>query len=343
MKNMFLIFIALGFAANVCAKTLKIAFLAPEGSSWTNVVKEMVVEIAKKTDGRVKVKPYFGGVAGDEPDVLRKIRIGQFHGGIFSGKTLGDIYSNVRIMEVPFTFYHDRDLAMDALNSLYGFLNDGFEKAGMKNLGFFEIGKVYVVSQKKAENIEELRGIKIWAWEGDKVVKALLNALNLVSVPLALPDVLSSLSTGIIDAAYASPLAIIALQWHTKVKYLIDYPVAFAISAFLVDLKNWKKIKVSDQKEILAIAKKFTQKANKQTHKENTEALNTLKKMGVEFVQFPKSDLETSRSIRDKVVKQLQSKTISKKAFKKLEEFLKDKDPKAKIETVAKNKEGKNN
>ena len=103
------------FSSSALAQKVKLATLVPKGTNWASTLKDMSKEIKKKTDGKVKFKIYYGGVQGDEPDVLRKTKIGQVHGGIFTGKTLGDIFSDVRAIEVPFNFYHDEEKAYAAI------------------------------------------------------------------------------------------------------------------------------------------------------------------------------------------------------------------------------------
>ena len=186
------------------AQQIKLAVLVPEGTTWGNSLKKFSKDVEKETNGEVTFKVYYGGVSGDEPDVLRKIRIGQLNGGIFTGKTLGDIHGDVRVMETPFTFYHNQKKASSALEKMSPQFGQLLKSKGFVNLGFYEVGMVYLVSTKKVGNLNELKGIKIWSWEGDELVKAMIESLELVSVPLALPDVLSSLSTGIINAAYLS-------------------------------------------------------------------------------------------------------------------------------------------
>ena len=46
-----------------------------------------------------------------------------------------------RVIEVPFTFKHDRAKMQKVLRSLTPTFNRGFEQNGFKNFGFFEIGK----------------------------------------------------------------------------------------------------------------------------------------------------------------------------------------------------------
>lgn len=307
-------FIILLFALTLNAwagQQIKLAVLVPEGTTWGMSLKKFSQEVDQITNGEVTFKVYYGGVSGDEPDVLRKVRIGQIHGGIFTGKTLGDIYGDVRAMEVPFTFYGDQKKASATLKKLTPIFNKGLLSKGFLNLGFYEVGQVYVVSTKKVSSLNELKGIKIWSWEGDPLVGAMLEGLQLVSVPLALPDVLSSLSTGIINAAYAPPLGILALQWHTKIKFLVDFPTAYSIGALLVSDKMWQKIKPDHQQKILALSMKYVKEANEKSIVESEVAKQQLKKSGVEFIQFPAEDYKKAASVRQEVINKLKNKHIS--------------------------------
>lgn len=303
----------------IAAQQIKLAVLVPEGTTWGNSLKKLSKEVESVTNNEVSFKIYYGGVSGDEPDVLRKIRIGQLHGGIFTGKTLGDIHGDVRAMEIPFTFYEKQDKASKALVKLTPQFNAGIKAKGFINLGFYEVGQVYVVSTKKIATLNDLKGVKIWSWEGDPLVGAMIESLQLVSVPLALPDVLSSLSTGIIDAAYAPPLAILALQWHTKVKFLVNFPTAMSIGALLVSDKVWSKIKPDHQQKILALAQKYVTEANQKSVSENNQALEQLKKTGVQFVSFPEADYKQAAAARSTVVSKIKDKYISSKMIQTLD------------------------
>ena len=301
------------------AARIKLATLVPQGTSWAMTLKKMGKEIQDKTAGEVKFQIYYGGTQGDEPDVLRKARVGQLHGGVFTGKTLGDIASDVRAIEVPFNFYHDEKKAMKAITSNQEDFNKLLEEQGFVNLGFYGIGNVYVVSTKEVSNINEMKGIKMWAWEGDKVVGALLDSLGLVSVPLALPDVLSSLSTGMIDAAYAPPLGILALQWQSKIKYLIDFPTAYTLGALLITKKQWSKISDEHKKIIEVVSKKYIDMANELAVIDNQKALDQLKSLGVKFTTFSKEDLAKAEEIRKSVIDKLKDGVLSEKVLIKME------------------------
>ena len=297
--------------ASVAApKIFKIATQAPQGSSWANNLQELAGEISSKTQGRVVFKIYYGGVAGDEAGVLRKLRIGQMQGSLFMGRTLGQIYSDVRIMEVPLSFKHDGERASRVFRALTPTLNKGIESRGFKNLGFFEAGKVYLVSTKKVANFKQLRGVKVWFWEGDELASLFFEKMKLISVPLALPDVLTALSTGIVDAAYASPMGILALQWNSKVKYLIDFPVTYAIGAFLVSMKEWNKVSARDRAIVEKIVSASMQKNTRDTLLENTGALEALRSVGVEFVKLPNSDIAEADQLAQSLLSKLQAQKV---------------------------------
>ena len=292
------------------ARTFKIATQAPQGTSWANSLQQMVQAIAEQSESRVQFKVYYGGVSGDEPDVLRKIRIGQLHGALFTGRTLGHIHSDTRIIELPFAFRDDRAQASRYLREFTPLFNRGIESQGFKNLGFFEIGKVYLVSTKKVENIAQLKGMKTWTWEGDEVATLLAKEMELAAVPLNLPDVLTALSTGVVDAAYASPLGILALQWGPKIKFLVDAPVVYSIGGFLLSLAQWNKVRASDRTVVEGIVADTLSEMNETTARQNEQALQALSTTGVETVRFPQTDIPRTDQVNRNILSQLQAQKI---------------------------------
>jgi TRAP-type C4-dicarboxylate transport system substrate-binding protein len=322
MKLVTALLLLLTIHTTIFAAKVKIGVLAPEGTNWAKNMKKMGKEIAKATAGKVKFKFYFGGAQGDENDVLRKVRINQLQGGVFTGKTLGDISGDVRVVEIPYTFAGDNKKAWSTVEKLTPFFNKEIAKKKFVNLGFFEIGMVYFVSQRETPSLKSLKGIKIWSWEGDRIVNTMISKMNLISVPLALPDVLSSLSTGIIEAAYAPPMGMIALQWNTKIKYLVDFPIAYSLGSFLISDKAWNKISPENQKITREIAKTYMKKVNAANAKDNADSLAAMRNSGVKFIKFPKEDIKKAKSIRGDIISELRGKLFTPKALDMLEKAL---------------------
>jgi len=298
---------------------VKVGVLAPEGTGWAKNIKKMATEIKDATKGNVEFKIYYGGSQGDEQDVLRKIRIGQLQGGIFTGKTLGEINGDVRVIEIPFTFNHNREKALKTLKAMEPFFDQKFAEKKFKSLATFEIGQVYFVTQKKVTDLKAIQNLKIWSWDGDPIVTNMFESMNLTGVPLALPDVLASLSTGIIDAAYAPPIGMIALQWNTKVKFMIDFPVSYSIGAFVITSDAWAKISPADQKVTMEVAKKYENEINLGNVKDNEDALKAMKAQKIEFVKFSDAEIKVAQGYRAAMVKKLTGKLFTPDALKKLE------------------------
>jgi TRAP-type C4-dicarboxylate transport system substrate-binding protein len=325
MKRLNLIItLSLVFASSVInANVIKVGVLAPDGTGWAKTIKKMAAEIKDATKGNVDLKVYYGGSQGDEQDVLRKIRIGQLQGGIFTGKTLGDINGDVRVMEVPFTFNNNREKALKTLQALTPFFSQNFEKNKFKSLATFEIGQVYLVTQKKVQNLNDVKSLKIWLWDGDPLVGSMVDVIKLIGVPLALPDVLSSLSTGVIEGAYAPGIGIVALQWNTKIKYIVDFPISYSVGAFVISNASWEKVIPADQKIVNEITKKYEKDINSINLKDNQDALASMKSQGIEFIKFSDAEIKVAQGYRQEIVKVLKGKLFSDEAYKKLEAELK--------------------
>ena len=311
--------LALVTSMNVFAAPIKVGVLAPEGTGWAKNIKKMTTEIKEATKGNVEIKVYYGGSQGDEQDVLRKIRIGQLHGGIFTGKTLGEINGDVRVVEIPFTFNHNREKALKTLQAMAPYFDQKYEQNKFKNLATFEIGQVYFVTQKKVQDLNAIKSLKIWSWDGDPIVSTMFESMNLIGVPLALPDVLSSLTTGVVEAAYAPAIGIIALQWNSKIKYMVDFPISYSIGAFVITSTAWSKISPADQKIVQEIAKKYEGLINAGNAKDNDDALAAMKSQKIEFVKFSDAEIKVAQGYRAAMVKKLTGKLFSAEALKKLD------------------------
>ena len=184
---------------------------------------------------------------------------------------------------------------------------------------YFEIGQVYLVSQKKIPDLNSIKSLKIWSWEGDPVVNTMFETMNLIGVPLSLPDVLSSLSTGIIDSAYAPGIGIISLQWNTKIKYIVDFPICYSVGAFVITTEAWSKISPADQKLVSEIAKKYQAQIVNTNEKDNKDSFDSMRDQKIEFIKFSDADIKIAQGYRNEIVKKLKGKLFSAEVLKKIE------------------------
>ena len=88
---------------------IKFATIAPDGSTWLKTMRVLDKSLRKKTKGTLGFKFYAGGIAGDELDVLRKMKIGQLHCGAFSGVGINQVLPMARILDLPFLFRSNQE------------------------------------------------------------------------------------------------------------------------------------------------------------------------------------------------------------------------------------------
>jgi TRAP-type C4-dicarboxylate transport system substrate-binding protein len=264
---------------------IKFATLAPEGSTWMNVMKEFSQAVQDQTEGRVKFKIWPGGVSGDELVVLRKIRVGQLHSAGFTGVGLGEILPEVRILDAPFLFqsYDEVDYVT---SKMFDYFAQKFEENGFVLLGWAEVGFVYIFTNKPVRSIDDMSGVKMWMWEGDPIAEATFKALSLNPIPLSVTDVLTSLQTNLINGVYVSPLACVALQWYTRVKYMLDLPLADSNGAILISSKQFAKLEEEQQIILKKLSREYFSKLTQLSREDNAKSLDLIKEAGIQFTKI---------------------------------------------------------
>lgn len=268
--------------------TIKFATLAPEGSTWLKIMREFDQAVREQSNGRLGFKIYAGGVAGDEKDVIRKIRLGQYQAGGFTGVGLGEVTKKVRILDAPFLFnaYDEIDHVRDQFDADF---RQAFEDGGFELLGWAEVGFVYVYSDRPVNSPEDLKSVKLWMWEGDPIAQAAFQAIGVSPIQLSVTDVMTALQTGMVNTVYNAPLALIALQWFTRVKYMMGVPLAMSNGAVLVSKRTFDSLPKDLQDILLTNGKKYLRELTLASRKENAEAIQTLKKQGIQVTMPPKN------------------------------------------------------
>lgn len=266
--------------------TIKFASIAPEGSAWLNTMKEYDAAIRKESGGKLGFRIYPNGVQGEDKDVLRKIRLGQLQSAGLTGFGLGEIAPALRVLDSPFLFESYAEV-----DHIYSTFEPEFRKAleggGFVLLGWAEVGFVHIFTNAPVAKREDMRGVKMWMWEGDPVAESTFKAFGINPIPLSVIDVLTSLQTGLINGAYASPLGAIALQWHTRVKYMTEFPLADASGAVVVSKKFFDSLPADLQEILLRNGRKYlTEILTKRTRGENAQSIDVLKKQGVQITKI---------------------------------------------------------
>ena len=271
-------------AAGAQAATLRIATVSPEGSGWTKVLRKSGKKIEARTEGRVKLKFFPGGVMGDDKAVMRKIRIGQLQGAVLTTGPLIPFYNDIQLFNLIASFRNLDEIDYVRKN-LDGMLLEGLEKNGFTAFGFAEVGFAYAMSTEPARSVADARKQKVWIPDGDIAAAQAIEAFGIRPVPLALTDVLAGLQTGLINGVAAPPIGALALQWHTQLRHAIDLPILYIYGMLAIQNKAFAKVSDADQLVLREELGAAVREVNASSRSDHEQALAVLKKQGIQFTK----------------------------------------------------------
>ncbi len=290
-------------------QTLKIATLAPDGSSWMRELRSSAKEIETTSQGRVVVKFYPGGVMGPDAVVLRKIRLGQLHGGVLTSSELAAIYPDAPIYSLPFMFesWADVDRARVQIDPL---LAKGFEAKGYKMLGASGIGFAYMMGTKPIRTRAEMNNIKLWIPQNDIIAERVFKLGGITPIPLPLGDVFTSLQTGLVDTVANTPSGAVALQWHGKVRSMVDLPMSFVVGFMVLDLRAFNKLSPADQAIVSKVFGAAAKRMDANIRRDDAAALAAMKKQGLVVTKLDAAENARWRNIGAQVTTQLEKEKV---------------------------------
>lgn len=299
-----LVILALTWNVAARATALKIATLAPAGTTWMNEMQAGADAVEQRSNGRVKLKFYPGGVMGNDQSVHRKIRIGQLHGGAFTPGGLAQADSSIQLLSLPMLFrsLDEVDYVRERMDQE---LKARMNGKGFVILGISEGGFARVLSKHPMQDLESLRAGKVWIPEGDKISLTVFEALGISPISLPLSDVFTGLQTGLIDTVAANSTGAIAFQWHTSAAYLTEVPVTYLIGILAISEQAFEKLSAEDQailREEMGIVFKRMDKLNRA---DNEAALAALKSHGIKFVPAKPGEIERWSGIADQAIDEM--------------------------------------
>ena len=267
------------------AQTLKIATVTPEGSAWMRDIRAAGAEIEEKTEGRVQVKFYGGGVQGDDLRVLRKMRTGQLQGAVLTSSALAGAYPDILQYGLPLLF-RTRDEMHFVRRHIDPIMAAGLSEKGYETFGFGSLGFARIMSGKRpVVRLEDARGLAIWVPKGDNISGSAMRSVGLAPMTLPISDVLVGLGTGVLDIVVTPPSGAILLQWHTRLNYVTDFPVVFAFGLLAMDKRAFGKLTPDHQVIVRDTFTKLATQLDQRDVEENAEAAAALRKSGLAYLE----------------------------------------------------------
>lgn len=209
--------------------TVELATIIPAVGPAADLLEELRQELFESTGGRMKLVIYTGGVMGDEPDIVRKMRLGQIHGGIMMTLVgMGIICPETKVLELPFLFnnFDEVDHVLAKTRTTFSRL---FEEKNTYLVSWSEIGFGYFFFKNPVRSPRDLKKVKMVSYEGDPIFAEAVKAAGFKHlIPMQISETLYGLQTGMIDGAFGTLTSMIALQWPPRIRYFLKVPFAYS-------------------------------------------------------------------------------------------------------------------
>ncbi len=266
--------------AHAQALVVKLATLVPEGSVWDKSLRDMGAEWASSTQGRVTLRVYPGGVAGDEPDVVRKMRIGQLQAAAITTAGLASIDPAFHVFNVPmfFTSYPELYATLDKLEPV---LRQRLEAKGFILLSWGHGGWVYFFTKSPVATVEGLRKAKMFIWAGDDKMVNVWKTKGFNPVPLAATDIMTGLQTGMIDSYPTTPLLGLTLQWYRQTPNMVGMGMAPLVGGLVMTKTAWAKLPAADRAKVQVACDRMEKRLEVEVPRQDTTAVGEMQKRGL--------------------------------------------------------------
>ena len=294
------------------ATELRIATLAPSGSSWMKVFNAWSSSVKKKTDGTLQFRFYTGGSQGDERDFIRKMRAGQMDGAAVTTTGLSMLARSVLVLSVPgiITTYEQLDRVRAALNEHF---DDMFAEAGYKLLGWGDVGKTRLFSLHEIKRPADIKKHRPWAWKDDLIFTEFLKVVGANPVRLGVPEVYPALQTKMVDTVPASALAAVSLQWYTRVSYVSAKNSGIIVGATIVRKDKFDALTPEQQKVLTETSAQAFKALNKNIRRDDDRSYETILQRGITAVdtsEFQGEWDEANQEVRKRLTGRVYPKSL---------------------------------
>ncbi|HZW35638.1 MAG: TRAP transporter substrate-binding protein DctP [Deltaproteobacteria bacterium] len=301
-------------SAHAAPMVVKMATLAPEGSSWYRVLQEMGESWKKASDGTVLLRIYPGGVVGDEDAMIRKMRVGQLQAAAITGIGLAYLDRGFYALHVPMMYASDEefDYVRDRISPV---LEKRLEEKGLVVLNWGDAGWVHFFAQKPFTRPSEVKAMKLFVWGMDTTLVQLYKETGFQPVPLSAVDILPGLQTGLINAFDTTPLAALAFQWFGLAPNMADVRWAPLTGATVIDRKAWLKIPEGTRAKLLEASRSAGLRLRGEIRRLNDDALKVMVKNGLKISHVPPDAQAEWRKIVEDVYPRIRGNIIPAEMF----------------------------
>ena len=264
--------------------TLRFATIAPDGTSWTRELRAFATQVDARTQGRVKIRWFMNGVAGDEQEMEARMRRGQLDGVASGGMTCQHFMPTMRVLRLPGLF-QDRDEAKAIVNRLLAAMNEEASESGMVNVATAALGVDVFFGRKPVHSFAELKATRAWRWDIDDVALTMARQMGLPVVGLTPAAAGRAYEDKKLDGFWAVPAAAIAFQWSVQAPYVVRMSGSFLYGCVIMKSTSYHQLSADDQKALAGAGAELRDRFNELDRQEEEALFNGIfQHQGVQIV-----------------------------------------------------------
>lgn len=285
---------------------LRFGTAAPEGTAWARELRAYGADLERETQGAVKLKPYFGGVTGDEFETLERAQKGTLDMAASGGMACETAMPSIAVTRLLGVFQSREEMAHVA-QSLRPLFEDEARKHGFELLVLNGMGADLVFMRHPVRTFDELRKQKLWRWNLDRTGSkmATLMGLQLVQTPLELAQ--GTYDRGEVDGFMAIPAGALAFQWSSRARYVLDLKTGFLEGCVLLAQRAFDRLTPAQQNALRIASTKFGMRFEALGAEQDALILDgVLAKQGVQTLKtsdaFRAQYFREANLVRDKLI-----------------------------------------
>jgi TRAP-type C4-dicarboxylate transport system substrate-binding protein len=290
-------------------QVLRLATVAPEGTSWARQLNSLANEVEAATHGELGIKYYWGGMAGDEDVVAERVKKQQLDGVVSGGMLCQHVSPSMEILALPGIFQNGEEVAY-VMRQLLPSLQAEAINSGYALLGTVTIGPDVLFSRQPVRTMADFRKTRWWRWDLDDRAIVMLREMGLQIVPTRLADASAAYEAQKIDGFMAIPMAALSFQWSAQVSYVTDLRVGIINACLLVGNRTFDKLPETHREALRAASAKLVARMDETVQESDDKLLSQLfARQGVKTVPLSESlraeFFESARAARTRLGEKL--------------------------------------
>jgi TRAP-type C4-dicarboxylate transport system substrate-binding protein len=322
MHQKFKTSVLIAMSAVVCfSQTVKFASLAPSGSPYDNGLREIAAKWEQISNGKVKMRIYPGGIAGDEDDIIRKLKIGQLHAAGITGIGLCRLVKDILAIQLPMLVRTNEELKY-VMEKMAPEFQVELEKKGVRVMAWLPVGWGHYFAKNPVGVPDQLKKMKMFVWNGDTEGVLAWKELGYRPVSLAATDIFSSLQSGMIEALATPPLSAASYQWFTVANNMCSLKWAPLIGGIVISTSTWKKLSPELRPKLEAAVRTQIALMSDEILAADREAIEAMKKNGLTVNEVSQEMEKKWQKLADEGLAKLEGKSFSARYRKLVEQHV---------------------